>query len=58
MAAHTTADRKVPVPLRLPRTLVRFLDDQARQRFTTRNEVLQGLVVEAFKASQSGNGQG
>jgi hypothetical protein len=53
MPAVTTPDQqKVPVALRLPPRLVRFLDDQAAARFTTRNEVIQSLVVEAFHNAQ------
>lgn len=47
----TDTNRKVYVPLRLPPTLVHFLDDQAKSRFTTRNEVIQSLVVDAFRAT-------
>jgi hypothetical protein len=37
---------------------VQFLDQRAQERFTTRNEVLQGLVVEAFQNAQRNQAQG
>lgn len=47
----TDTNRKIYVPLRLPSTLVNFLDDQAKSRFTTRNEIIQSLVVDAYRAA-------
>jgi hypothetical protein len=52
MATDAAPEPKVHVALRLPKPLVRFLDQRAKERFTTRNEVIQSLVVEAFHSAQ------
>jgi hypothetical protein len=53
MSSDQPPDPKLPVSLRLPPILVQFLDREAKARFTSRNEVIQSIIVDAFKAAQS-----